>query len=153
MTIAPAYLDRRAVFPQGFGMIIDGPGYLAGRTGVDNLRSLAGIRGLIGDPEIVDAMERVGLDPDLEQKVGNYSMGMKQKLALAQAFMEGQQVLVLDEPFNALDDASVELVHSLLAELLQQGRTIIFASHQQSDVDRLASRRVKITDQRLVAVN
>lgn len=148
--IDPAYLSPGQTFPQAFGVVIDRPGYLANATGRENLQALAGIRNLIGDAEIDEALTRVGLDPDLTQRVGHYSLGMKQKLALAQAFMEHQQVLLLDEPFNALDESSVALVRQLLHEFLTEGRTILFTSHNQADVDALATRRFRIDAGRLV---
>ncbi|GAA1710866.1 ABC transporter ATP-binding protein [Isoptericola hypogeus] len=136
--IDPAYLSPRHTFPQEFGVIIDRPGYVAAATGYANLERLAEIRGVIGRNEIVGAMRKVGLDPDARQKVGNYSLGMKQRLALAQAFMEGQRVLVLDEPFNALDADGVEEVRDMLRIFRDEGRTILFTSHNQEDIDALA---------------
>lgn len=132
------YLDRSRSFPEGFGVIIDRPGYISGATGFQNLKRLAEIRGAIGRPEIEAAMERVKLDPLMPQKVRSYSLGMKQRLALAQAFMEGQQVLVLDEPFNALDADGVSDVRALLNEFRSEGRTIVFTSHNAGDLEILA---------------
>ena len=149
VSIDPRYLSPRRTFPQEFGVIIDRPGYLAHRTGRENLRALAAIRKVVGDQEIDTAMELVGLDPNLSQRVGHYSLGMKQKLALAQAFMEGQRVLLLDEPFNGLDESSVERVSALLESFLHEGRTVVFTSHQQADVDRLASQRYRLDAARL----
>lgn len=149
VSIDPRYLSPRRTFPQEFGVIIDRPGYLAHRTGRENLQALAAIRRRIGDQEIDGAMELVGLDPHLSQRVGHYSLGMKQKLALAQAFMEGQRVLLLDEPFNGLDESSVERVSTLLESFLDQGRTVVFTSHQQADVDRLARQRYRLDAARL----
>jgi ABC-2 type transport system ATP-binding protein len=152
VSIDSRYQAPGKTFPQEFGIIIDRPGFQSLRTGYENLRDLAGIRRLIGRNEIVEAMELVGLDPSLRQRVGQYSLGMKQKLALAQAIMERQQVLLLDEPFNALDAESVTRVHALLRELRDQGRTIVFCSHNAADVDALADRKVAIDQRRLVAV-
>ena len=87
-------------FPENMGVLINSPGFISLDTGLQNLRYLAGIRGVIGDQEIRDAMKKVGLDPEDRTKVEHYSLGMKQKLGLAQAIMEGQDILVLDEPFN-----------------------------------------------------
>ena len=89
-------------------MIIERPGYIANKTGFQNLKELSLIRGKINDAQIIKTMELVGLDPDSDQKVKNFSLGMKQKLAICQAIMEEQQVLILDEPFNALDIDSVK---------------------------------------------
>lgn len=132
--IAPEYLSPRATFPQEFGVLIDRPGYIPHRTGIDNLRALARIRGIIGDEDILDVLRRVGLDPAQRQQVRHYSLGMKQRLAIAQAIMEGQQVLVLDEPFNALDADSVTEMRQLVTELNEQGRTVIMTSHQEADI-------------------
>lgn len=132
--IDPEYLSPRGTFPQGFGVLIDRPGYIPHRTGIDNLQALAKIRGLIGDGQIREVMTRVGLEPHLTQHVRHYSLGMKQRLAIAQAIMEDQQVLVLDEPFNALDSSSVSRMRDLLAELNGQGRTIVMTSHNERDI-------------------
>ncbi|MBK8460039.1 MAG: ABC transporter ATP-binding protein [Micropruina sp.] len=149
--IDPRYQAKGNNFPQEFGVIIDRPGFQALRTGYENLRDLARIRGVVGRDEILQTMQQVGLDPSLKQRVGQYSLGMKQKLALVQAIMERQHVLLLDEPFNALDVASVDRVRELLRSLLHQGRTIVFCSHNPDDVDALATRRVAIVDGRVVA--
>jgi ABC-2 type transport system ATP-binding protein len=144
VSIDQRFLSSKQDFPQSFGIIIDRPGYLPSRTGIDNLRALARIRNVIGDPEIQAAMSRVGLSPVTPQKVKNYSLGMKQKLALAQAIMEDQQVLILDEPFNGLDVDSVERVRDLLREYHSEGRTIIFTSHNVEDMEELAQHRFRI---------
>ncbi len=147
--IDPAYRHSPGGYPQGFGIIIDRPGYLAGKTGYENLRRLAEIRGEIGREEIRQAMAAVGLDPDTRQKVRRYSLGMKQKLALAQSFMERQQVLILDEPFNALDDRSAAAVRELLLTFKAEGRTILLTSHNREDIRTLCDSVWKIEDRRL----
>ena len=91
-------------FPTDVGIVIDRPAYIGGMTGLGNLVDLARIRRLITEGEAAAAMERVGLDPEAPQKVRDYSLGMKQKLSIAQAFMEGQRLLLLDEAFNGLDE-------------------------------------------------
>lgn len=144
--IDPSFLSKGRTFPEKFGIIIDRPGYLAGRTGLRNLQDLARIRNEIGDEEIKSTMREIGLDPDLKQKVRHYSLGMKQKLALAQALMESPSVLLLDEPFNALDADSVTAVKNKLIELNRQGVTVVFTSHNPLDVDELADRVLAIED-------
>lgn len=150
--IAPEFCDRNGVLPVRFGVIIDRPGYISSLSGIDNLRTLARIRDEIGDPEIRTAMERVGLNPETEQKVRHYSLGMKQKLALAQAFMENQQLLILDEPFNALDVESVANIRTLIRDLNEEGRTIVMTSHNQEDVDVVANEVFRINGERLEIV-
>lgn len=144
ITISPEYLSARRDFPERFGVIIDRPGYLASRTGMQNLQDLARIRARISDTDIAATMQRVGLDPKLTQKVRHYSLGMKQKLALAQALMEQPTVLILDEPFNALDATTVTNVKAILHEAHQAGTTIVFTSHNRQDIDDLAERELTI---------
>ena len=108
ITIQGSEIGKVKRFPENFGVIIDRPGYIANKTGFQNLKELSLIRGTIGDEQIAETMEMVGLDAHSTQKAKNYSLGMKQKLAICQAIMEKQEVLILDEPFNALDIDSVK---------------------------------------------
>jgi ABC-2 type transport system ATP-binding protein len=140
-------------FPDNFGIIIDRPGYIASKTGLQNLQDLASIRGQISDEKIKKTMERVGLQPDAKQKVKNYSLGMKQKLAIAQAIMEDQQVLILDEAFNALDASSVNTIRNLLLKFKKEGRTILVTSHNQEDIDILCDEVFRINGYNLEAVS
>lgn len=142
-------LGKNKRFPAGFGIIIDRPGYMAHQTGFENLKSLAMIQGKISDDVIRKTMEKVGLQPDAKQKVKNYSLGMKQKLALAQAIMEDQQVLILDEPFNALDIDSIENIRKLLLSFKEEGRTIILTSHNQEDINLLCDQVYRIRNFKL----
>lgn len=139
-------------FPDNFGIIIDRPGYIPNKTGFQNLKELALIKGKISDERISEAMEIVGLQPNAKQKVKNYSLGMKQKLAIAQAFMEDQQVLILDEPFNALDAGSVDRIRRLLLSFKDEGRTILITSHNQEDIRVLCDNVYRINDTQLEVV-
>ncbi|SEN68614.1 ABC-2 type transport system ATP-binding protein [Mesobacillus persicus] len=139
-------------FPNNFGIIIDRPGYIANKTGFQNLKELASILGVIDEDKIEDTMELVGLLPESDQKVKNYSLGMKQKLAIAQAIMEDQQVLILDEPFNALDFDSVKHIRKLLDSYRQEGRTILITSHNQEDIDILCDSVYRINNFKLEKV-
>lgn len=150
--IAPELLDPKATFPAGFGVVIDRPGFIPHQTGFENLMGLAKIRGLIAAGQVEAAMSRVGLIPDLRTPVARYSLGMRQKLALAQAFMEEQEVLVLDEPFNGLDRESIASTRGLLREFEAEGRTILFTSHNDADIEALASRRLEINSGRVEEV-
>jgi ABC-2 type transport system ATP-binding protein len=122
-------------FPENFGIIIDRPGYIANKTGFQNLKDLALIRGEIDNNKISATMKIVDLQPGSEQKVKNYSLGMKQKLAIAQAIMEDQQILILDEPLNALDADSVKKIRDLLLSFKDEGRTILITSHNEEDIN------------------
>ncbi|MBS3203833.1 MULTISPECIES: ABC transporter ATP-binding protein [Bacillota] len=128
-------LGKNKRFPENFGIIIDKPGYLGDKTGFENLRYLADIQNKISDEKIKEILEKVGLSHTIMQKVKNYSLGMKQKLAIAQAIMEDQEILLLDEPFNGLDVDSVENIRDLLKSLNNQGKTIFLTSHNNEDID------------------
>ena len=117
-----------------FGMIIENPAFLEAYTGYQNLAFLARINGIIGKEKIRKTLRMVGLDPDSRKKVGKYSMGMRQRLALAQAVMEDQEILILDEPMNGLDNRGVEEMRKLLLDFRGQGKTILLASHSQEDI-------------------
>lgn len=144
------FMDKKQNFPNSFGVIIDRPAYLASKTGFENLKRLANIQNIISEQNIKDTMERVGLDWKLKQKVKNYSLGMKQKLSIAQAIMENQEVLILDEPFNGLDKKSVESIRNLILELKRDGKTIIFTSHNQEDITKLCDIVYEIEEAKVI---
>lgn len=121
-------------FPENIGFIIESPGFLLQESGLSNLKHLASIRGKIGIDEIRKSMDTVGLDPNLKLHVGKYSMGMRQRLGIAQAIMEKPKLLVLDEPMNGLDNQGVEHMHSVLLSLKEEGVTIVLASHFKEDI-------------------
>lgn len=121
-------------FPENIGVIIETPGFLTNLTGMRNLEILAGMRSRISREEIRKAIKRAGLDPDLKKSVSKYSLGMRQRLGIAQAIMENPDFLILDEPFNGLDKHGVEDIRNLLLELKKQGKTIILASHNSEDI-------------------
>lgn len=121
-------------FPESMGLIIETPGFLSQYNGFQNLEYLANIRHLIDKEDIKNAMKLVGLDPLSKKKVGKYSLGMKQRLAIAQAIMEKPDVILLDEPMNGLDKRGVEQIKNLLIELKSKGKVIIMTSHYAEDV-------------------
>lgn len=147
VTIDPTYLSRDRSYPDRFGVTLNAPAYLGGISGRRNLLQLAAIRNRITRDQVDDTLRQVGLDPNLKQKVRNYSLGMKQKLALAQALMENPDVLLLDEPFNALDKTSTAAVHALLEREQQHGTTIVFTSHDHRDIEALSHRILEIDNQ------
>ncbi|HCT91896.1 MAG TPA: hypothetical protein DF613_11050 [Lachnospiraceae bacterium] len=130
-------VGRDMDFPDNLGIIIETPGFLPNRTGVKNLQLLADLRKKIRLAEIKESIRRVGLDPEMKKPVGKYSLGMRQRLGIAQAIMEDPQILILDEPFNGLDKAVAGNMRRLLLELKAEGKTILLASHNQADIDQL----------------
>ena len=124
-------------FPDDMGIIIETPGFLPNLTGQKNLQLLASLKKKIGHETIRKVIERVGLDPDMKKPVGKYSLGMRQRLGIAQAIMEDPHILILDEPFNGLDKHGVAQMRELIKGLRTEGKTIILASHNQIDIDEL----------------
>lgn len=121
------------------GVIIENPAFLDGETGFRNLDYLYKINNKSDKEAIRKAMDMVGLDPRLKKKVRHYSLGMRQRLAIAQAIMENPDTLILDEPMNGLDKKGVEEMRKLFDEMRQQGKTILLASHNKEDIDILCN--------------
>ena len=124
-------------FPDNMGIIIETPGFLPNMTGVKNLQLLASLNKKADLDTIKRTIELVGLDPNMKKHVSKYSLGMRQRLGIAQAIMEDPSILILDEPFNGLDKHGVKHMRALLDNLRSQGKTIILASHNQADIDEL----------------
>lgn len=130
-------VGKEVDFPPDLGVIIETPGFLPGVTGVKNLEILASLNKKIDLSEIADAIRRVGLDPHMKKPVGKYSLGMRQRLGIAQAIMEDPSLLILDEPLNGLDKHGVAEMRKLIKGLSAEGKTILLASHNQGDIDEL----------------
>ena len=124
-------------FPKDTGIIIEIPVFSPYSSGYANLKNLASIQKKISDEKICEVMEMVGLDPKEKKWVSKYSLGMRQRLGIAQAIMEGQNILILDEPMNGLDRQGVEEIRNLLLRMKEQGKTILLASHYPQDVEML----------------
>lgn len=133
-------LGKGRDFPENMGIFINSPGFIGIYNGFKNLKFLADIQGKIGTKEIEDAMLKVGLDPSNKTKVDNYSLGMKQKLGLAQAIMENQDILILDEPFNSLDYKTYGDIKEIIRMLKAGGKTILLTSHNFSDIEQLCDK-------------
>lgn len=127
-------VGRDVDMPEDIGAIIEAPGFLPNYSGYKNLRFLANIRRKIGKEEILNVLKTVELDPESRKHVGKYSLGMRQRLGIAQAIMEDPEILILDEPMNGLDNAGVQDIRALLLELKAQGKTILLASHNHEDI-------------------
>ena len=121
-------------FPESIGVIIEAPGFLPNLSAYRNLDYLASLKGVIEKEEIRNAMSLVGLDPDDRKHVGKFSLGMKQRLGIAQAIMENPDILILDEPMNALDKSGVAEIRELLLRLKAEGKTILIVSHNAEDI-------------------
>ncbi len=121
-------------FPKNMGIIIETPGFIPYYSGYKNLKLLADLNKKADKEKIKETMKKVGLDPDLKRHVRKYSLGMRQRLGLAQAIMEDPEILILDEPFNGLDKDGVKDMRTYLLDLKEQGKTILIASHNSEDI-------------------
>ena len=137
VTVNGKVIGKDADFPENTGFIIEAPGFLPNYSGMKNLEYLASIRGKIGKEQIESAMKTVGLDPSSKLRVGKYSLGMKQRLGIAQAIMENQQLLILDDPMNALDKDAVEEMRKLFLSFKASGKTMLIVSHNEGDISTL----------------
>lgn len=142
-------IGRDVDFPENIGAIIESPGFLPNMTGMKNLRILAALNGKINNGDIKNAICKAGLDPNLKKNVGKYSLGMRQRLGIAQAIMENPDILILDEPFNGLDKKGIEEIRRLIQELKEEGKTILLVSHNQKDIDILCDEVCEIDNGRL----
>ncbi|MGN0483419.1 MAG: ABC transporter ATP-binding protein [Lachnospiraceae bacterium] len=126
--------EKTAEMLPSAGVIIEEPAFLGRYSGMKNLEYLYMIRNKKNRVHLRAVMQKVGLDPDSKKHVNCYSLGMRQRLAIAQAIMEDPEILILDEPFNGLDNHGVEDMRQLFLELKKQGKTILVASHNAEDI-------------------
>ena len=142
-------LHKEIDFPESVGIIIEKTDLLPQYDAFTNLKILSKIKNIANDEDIRNAVEAVGLNPDDKLKVKKYSLGMKQRLSIAQAIFENPDLLLLDEPTNALDEKSIEMVRNILLEKKAEGKTIIIASHNKDDLRILADVTLQMEDGRL----
>ena len=133
-------------FSDNTGFLIEVPSFILDYNQYQNLKLLADINGKIEKQGILNAIESVGLDPNNKEKVRNFSLGMKQRLGVAQAIMENPELLILDEPMNSLDKSGVILIRELIMSLKQEGRIILITSHNSEDIDYLCDYVFEIKD-------
>lgn len=154
-TSGKVYIDGKQMhkdisFPPDMGIIIEKPEMLNHMTGLENLKLLSEIKGIVSQDKIISYMEMFGLDPKDKKPMKKYSLGMKQKVGIIQSIMEDQQLLILDEPFNALDEKTVKLVHEMLLKYREEGRLIIITSHHRTDIDALCDEIVHLEEGEIV---
>ncbi len=137
ITVEGKRVGKDIDIPHNMGIIIETPGFLNSYSGYNNLKFLAGINKKISKDRIVEIMELVKLDPANKKHVGKYSLGMRQRLGLAQALMESPDILILDEPMNGLDQSGVNEMRDILSSLAKEGTTIIMANHNSEDIELL----------------
>jgi len=139
--------------PENVGLIIEAPGFLPQYNGYKNLKLLAMINGKIKKEQVIGAIEQVGLDPYSKKHVGKYSLGMRQRLGLAQALMEDPDILILDEPMNGLDNSGVDDIRNILLSLKERGKTIILASHGKEDIEILCDTVTELDNGKIISTH
>ena len=139
-------LHKEISFPKDMGVIIENMELMPQYDAYDNLKILGKIRKTATDDDINSTLEKVGLHDVKGKKVRTYSLGMKQKLAIAQAIFEHPKLLLLDEPTNALDEESINDIRKLLLELIEIGVVIIVASHNKEDIELLSDVKINMAD-------
>ncbi|MDD7796064.1 ATP-binding cassette domain-containing protein [Clostridium sp. 'White wine YQ'] len=137
-------IGKEVDFPENIGILIEHPGFLEHLSGYDNLKYLAEIQNKIDEKDIINALDLVELDYKDKRSVKKYSLGMKQRLGIAQAIMEDPEIIVLDEPMNGLDNDGVKKVRKLILELKNKNKTIILASHNSEDIQLLCDKVYEI---------
>ena len=140
-------LHDKIEFPPETGIVIENMELLPECSAKRNLQMLAKIKNIADEKDIIFSLERVGLDPDSDKKVKKFSLGMKQRLNIAQAIFENQKIILLDEPTNALDEDAVQLIYKIIREEKSRGATIIVATHHKEDLKEVCDVILKIVEE------
>ena len=140
-------LGKDMTFPDSVGVLIENPAFIGNYTGFKNLKVLASIQNRVDDEHIREVIRQVGLDPDDKRTYRKYSLGMKQKLGIAAAYMENPDLIILDEPINALDEAGAKQV---LEEQKKRGALIIIACHDKEELEMLSDEIIEISEGRII---
>ena len=143
-------LRKDMTFPDSVGVLIENPAFIGNYTGFKNLKVLASIQNRVDDEHIREVIHQVGLDPDDKRTYRKYSLGMKQKLGIAAAYMENPDLIILDEPINALDEAGAKQVHEILEEQKKRGALIIIACHDKEELEMLSDEIIEISEGRII---
>ena len=146
-------LHDKIEFPPETGIVIENMELLPECSAKRNLQMLAKIKNIADEKDIIFSLERVGLDPDSDKKVKKFSLGMKQRLNIAQAIFEDQKIILLDEPTNALDEEAVQLIYKIIREEKSRGATIIVATHHKEDLKEVCDVILKIAEGKIVEEN
>lgn len=144
-------LHKDISFPDNCGVIIENSELLPNFSGFENLKILSKIKKTASDNDIIFALETVGLEPQNKKKVKAYSLGMKQGLSIAQAIFENPELLLMDEPTNALDEKGVDMIRNILQKFRDNDAIILIASHNKEDIEILADEIINISDGKIMA--
>ena len=128
-------IGKDGSYPDSIGVLLENPGFLPNYSGFKNLKYLAEINNKINDNDITNILKEVGLDPTEKKSFRKYSLGMKQKLGIAQAIMENPDVVILDEPTNALDEESVKKINSMIVKLKNDNKLVLISNHNRDELE------------------
>lgn len=142
-------LGKDRSFPKSMGLLIENPVFLRDYTGFENLRLLANIQGKIPDEAIREVLEQVGLLPDDRRKYYKYSLGMRQRLGIAAAILGEPDIILLDEPINAIDADGVEQIRDTIRNLVDENRIILIACHDKEEMDYMADTVIHMSEGRI----
>lgn len=137
-------LKKDIDFPRSIGVLLENPSFLDDFSGIQNLMMLASLKGLVSSNRLKDVLQNVGLNPSDKKKYRKYSLGMKQRLGIAAAIMEEPDIILLDEPFNALDDVGKKQIELYLIGMKRNDRIIIFSCHDQTRLERIADKIIYV---------
>lgn len=137
---------KSRIFPPNTRSLIEKPNFLPNLTGFENLKLLANIQNKIDDNKIIETLKLVELESAIHKKYRNYSLGMKQKLGIAQVLMEDPQIIILDEPFNGIEDTTAKKLRNVLINEKKKGKIILIATHIKDDIETLADKIYKFHD-------
>ena len=143
-------LGKDISFPRSVGILIENPAFISNYTGLKNLQVLASIQKRIGDEDIRRSIDEIGLIPDDKRTYKKYSLGMKQRLGIAAAVMENPEIVILDEPINALDESGAKLVRDILWKLRDNGSIIILACHDAEELQFLSDEIFTISEGKII---
>lgn len=152
VTVNGKTIGKEIDFLPSLGVVIEKPGFIENYNQFDNLKYLAQINNIIDNKKIIEVIHRVGLDINNKEKVKTFSLGMRQRLAIAQAIMEDQKIIILDEPFNGLDKNGCNQIKNLLMELKSPDRLILLTSHIEGDIDSLSDYIFEFSDGKISLV-
>ncbi len=145
-------LKKDIEFPNSMGLLVNGPSFIGAYTGLQNLKILASIKQVVGCADIEQALHAVGLDPDDKRPYSKYSLGMKQRLGIACAVMEHPDLVLLDEPFNALDAQGIELAKAIISAERERGALVVVATHDKGELEGIEDISIMMKDGKASAV-
>ncbi len=146
-------IGKEISFPEKTGILIENPGFIGSYSGFRNLKYLAEISGRVDDDGIRDILRRVGLDPEDKKPYRKYSLGMKQKLGIGAALMEKNELILLDEPFNALDEDGIERVRALIAQQKKKDTVIVISCHDKEELEGLSDVIISMKNGKITEVS